>query len=60
MKVESKNVITVRLELTEKEARWLKAYIQSYFGKASEEDPKSYEIRHSLFDGLTKALDYET
>jgi len=43
---------TVHLELTEKEATWLRAYVQNYVGTL-EEPTEEYDMRKALFDALT-------
>ena len=43
---------TIHIELTEKEAAWLRAYVQNYVGQG-EEPTDEYDMRKALFDALT-------
>lgn len=49
----------IRLELTEKEARWLKDLTQNYLGGGEypfSEKPEARKIREDIFTSLNKSL----
>ncbi len=55
MKTEVETERTIRLTLTETEARWLLAYLQNYPGSNQEPD-NSFDMRKALFDALQPVL----
>lgn len=56
MKVTSKKVCTILLELDQKEAEWLLSYVQNNLSQGDTETPEQYKNRESLFLGLKEEL----
>ena len=54
MKHGGKNVVTVTIEFTGEEAKWLKEYVQNFYGDRHEESEESFRNRKNLFDALNE------
>lgn len=58
MKFEARrSEVKVTMTLTEREAIWLRDYVQNPFCDPKDEPFSDAEMRHSLFDGIQEALD---
>jgi hypothetical protein len=55
MKAEAQTETMIRLFLSEREAEWLRNYVQNFIGNG-EESSEDYEMRKAFFDTLTSKL----
>lgn len=56
MQVSSKTVVKIQLTLTEKEARWLMAYIQNPMCDPQDEPAEDAEMRKQFFNSIKSRL----
>jgi len=57
MKIWAKTQVTVHIELTSREAIWLRDYMQNACGNLEEEDEETSKMRYKLFTDLQKELE---